>query len=330
MKSVKGISLMLATMAVAFLPGCGARHSVKEVYYLVSTNLALPYWQSAAAGFQRAATEYNVTARVVGPDNYDPQAELAALQQAVGAKPAGILISVSNVSVLQPEIDTAVNGGIPVITMDSDAPGSRRLYFIGTNNLEAGRLGGGRVIEKLGGHGNVVFFTLAGQPNTEERLKGFQDVFSTRPGMKIVEVVDVKSDPNIAFDRTRQFAVLTGPKKIDAFVCLESSTGKVVADALKRAGATDRLLIAWDVSQDTLDGIKAGTIDSTIVQKPFTMAYLGLKGLDEVFHDPPPKLNQDSSASAFARYPAFVDTGTSLVDKSNVDTYLASAATNGK
>jgi ribose transport system substrate-binding protein len=330
MKTVKGILLMLATIAVAFLPGCGARHSLKEVYYLVGSNLALPYWQSAAAGFQRAAAEYQVTARVVGPDNYDPQAELAALQQAVAAKPAGILISVSSISVLQPEIDAVVNGGIPVITMDSDAPGSRRLYFIGTNNLVAGRLGGGRVIEKLGGHGNVVFFTLAGQPNTEERLKGFEDAFSSRPGMKIVEIVDIKSDPNIAFDRTRQFAVLTGAKKIDAFVCLESSTGKEVADALKRAGATDRVLVAWDVSQDTLDGIKAGTIDSTIVQKPFTMGFVGLKGLDEVFHDPPPQLNHDSSADAFALYPAFVDTGTSLVDKSNVDTYLVSETARGK
>ncbi len=76
---------------------------------------------------------------------------------------------------LQPGIDAAAAAGIPVITMDSDAPGSQRLYFIGTNNLEAGHLGGKRVIEKLGGKGNVVFFTLGGQPNTDERLKGFKD-----------------------------------------------------------------------------------------------------------------------------------------------------------
>jgi len=330
MKTVKGILFMFATTALAFLSGCSARHSLKEVYYLVGSNLALPYWQSAAAGFKQAAAEFKVTANVVGPDGYDPQAELAALQQAVAAKPAGILISVSNISVLQPEINAAVSGGIPVITMDSDAPGSRRLYFIGTNNLEAGRLGGGRVIEKLGGRGNVVFFTLVGQPNTEERLKGFEDAFSSRPEIKIVEVVDIKSDPNIAFDRTRQLAVLTGAKKIDAFVCLESSSGKVVADALKRAGATDRVLVAWDVNKDTLDGIKAGTIDSTIVQKPFTMGFVGLKGVDDVFHDPPPQLNKDYGADPFALYPAFVDTGTSLVDKTNVDAYLASTAKMGQ
>jgi ribose transport system substrate-binding protein len=62
------------------------------------------------------------------------------------------------------------------------------------------------------------------------------------------------------------------------------------------------------------------------VQKPFTMGYIGLKALDEIFHDPPTQLNKDYSVDAFAPYPAFVDTGTSLVDKSNVDVYLAAAA----
>jgi ribose transport system substrate-binding protein len=211
--------------------------------------------------------------------------------------------------------------------MDSDAVGSRRLYFIGTNNLEAGRLGGRRVIEKLGGKGNVVFFTIAGQPNTEERLKGFKDIFISRPEIKIVDVVDIgKGDVNTAFDKTMDFLALTGAKKIDAFVCLDSASGKMVADAINRSKITDRLLVAWDVSQDTLDGIKAGTIDATIAQKPYTMAYIGLKGLDEVFHAPPKQLNKDYATDSFSPYPVFVDTGTSLVDKSNVDLYIASAA----
>jgi len=212
-----------------------------------------------------------------------------------------------------------------VITMDSDAAGSRRLYFIGTNNLEAGRLGGRRVIEKLGGTGNVVFFTISGQANTEERLKGFKDVFAGRPGIKIVDVVDIKGDARTAFDKTQEYLAQTGPKKIDAFVCLEASSGKVVSDAIKRGGG-GRELVAWDVDQDTLDEIKAGTIDATVAQKPFTMGYAGLKALDEVFHAPPKQLDKDYSADAFAPYPVFVDTGTSLVDKSNVDLYIAGAA----
>ncbi|MGB6691972.1 MAG: substrate-binding domain-containing protein [Terracidiphilus sp.] len=324
MKAIGKIAL--ATLAaVAFTSGC-ERHSTKEVYYLVTTNAALPYWHSAIAGFKNAAAQYKVTSRVVGPDGYDPQAELAEFQKAVAAKPAGILISVSDVSVLQPEIDTAIGAGVPVLTIDSDAAGSRRLFFIGTNNLEAGRLGGRRVVEKLGGRGNVVFFTIPGQPNTDERLKGFKDAFAGSPEIKIADVVDVKSDPRAAFDRTQEFLTLTGPKKIDAYICLESASGKMVADAVKRAKGEKIEVMAWDVNQDTLDGIKDGSIDATVVQKPYTMAYYGLKCLDEIFHNPPAQLGKDYSSDPFAPYPVFIDTGTSLVDKNSVDLYIAAAA----
>lgn len=325
MRAIKRWAPALLVLAGAWMCGC-QRHSTKEVYYLVAASLASPYWQPAAAGFKQAAAEYGVTARVVGPDTRDAQAELAALQKATAAKPAGILISVADAQVLTPGIDAAMDAGIPVITMDSDAPSSRRLYFIGTNNLEAGRLGGHRVVDRLGGKGNVVFFTLAGQPNTEERLKGFKDVFSAYPGIHIVDVVDVQSEPQIAFDRTQQFMAQTGASKIDAFVSLEAVSGKMVADAVKRTGATDRVLVAWDLNSDTLSAIKAGIIDSTIVQKPYTMGYLGLKALDEVYHDPPRQTAVSTGVDPFAQYPEFVDTGTSLVDKSNVDLYIAAAA----
>jgi len=139
MKAMKYVGLALVVFGVAFTTGC-ERHSNKEVFYMVSSNMALPYWRTAAKGFNKAAAQYKVTAKVVGPENYDPQAELAELQKAVAAKPAGILISVADVSVLGPAIDSAIGAGVPVITIDSDAVGSKRLFFIGTNNLEAGRV----------------------------------------------------------------------------------------------------------------------------------------------------------------------------------------------
>lgn len=329
MKAIKNVALAVLALAIVSTSGC-ARHSTSEVFYLIASDMALPYWQSAAAGFNNAAAEYKVTAKVAGPNGHDPQAELAALHDAIKAKPSGILISVADVTLLQPEIDAAVNAGIPVITIDSDAPGSRRLYFIGTNNLEAGRLGGQRVLEKLGGRGNVVFFTFAHQANTEERLQGFKDVFATRPEIHIVDVVDIKGETSKAFDWTQEAMALTGDKKVDAFISLESSSAKAVTDALKRSSVPDRLVMAWDVEPNTLDAIKAGNIDSTVVQKPFTMAYFGLKALDEVYHAPPKQLSKDYSADAFAPYPAFVDTGTSLVDKTNVDYYIAAAAQQAK
>jgi ribose transport system substrate-binding protein len=324
---MKQIALTLLALAVAITSGCNTEQQ-KDVYYLIATNVTLPYWQTVANGFNKAAAQYKVTAKVVGPQSYSPLGELDALQQAVRAKPAGILISVADVSVLQREIDLAVQEGIPVITIDSDAFISRRLYFIGTNNLEAGRLGGSRLVEKLGNKGNVVFFTIPGQPNVEERLRGFKEVLSTQPGIKIADIVDIKGDPTTAFDKAQRYMALTGPQKIDAFVCLEAVSGKPVADAIKRANPHGRELITWDADPGTLDAIKDGTIDATIAQKPYTMGYFGLKLLYEVFHAPPPQLNRDFRSDFYSPYPVFIDTGTTLVDGSNVDLYLSATAVN--
>jgi ribose transport system substrate-binding protein len=325
MNRTQRLTMIALALGAAWLSGCD-RHSNKEVYYLVAANQQLPYWQTAAAGFNRAAAQYKVTAKVVGPDSYDPKAELTALESAVAAKPSGILISVADASMLGPEINSAIQAGIPVITMDSDAALSHRLYFVGTNNLEAGRTGGRRLLAKLGSKGNIAFFTLAGQSNIDERLKGFKDVLATKPDIQIAAVIDTKSDPRTAFDQAQQMLALTGPKKIDAFVCLESACGKPVADAIQRANAKDRVVLAWDANPEILNNIKAGVIDATIAQKPFTMGYYGLKALDEVFHAPQAQLGRDFAADPFSPYPVFVDTGTDLVDKSNVDQYIASAA----
>jgi ribose transport system substrate-binding protein len=223
---------------------------------------------------------------------------------------------------MQPEIDKAINAGIPVLTIDSDSPNSHRLYFIGTNNLQAGRLGGQRVVEKLHGKGNVVFFTMPGQPNLDERLKGYMDAFSKSPGIMVANIVNIRGDSGNAFDNTQAMVPKTGKDKIDAFVCLEASAGKDVAEALKRAHATDRELVAMDVDEATLNLVKEGVIDATVGQKPFTMAYYGLKQIVELHENPLKNLGKDFDTDPFSPVPSFVDTGTTLVDKNNVDLFL--------
>lgn len=315
------ISAFAATVVTAlFATGC-QRHSKSETYYLVATNLKLPYWQEAAAGFNKAATQYIVTAQLRGPDNFDPQAELDAFRRAAAARPAGILVSVADANLLGPAINDAVAAGVPVITMDSDARFSHRLYFIGTNNLQAGRLGGERLAQKLDGKGNVVFFSMPGQPNLDERLRGYLDAFSEHPAIKVVDVFNIKGDSGSAFDQAQKFVARTGKDKIDGFVCLEASAGKDVAEVLKRANASDRTLIAMDVSKEILDLITAGNIEATISQKPWTMGYVGLRELDAIHHDKPTEFRNTYATDSFSPYPNFIDTGTSLVDKQNVQLY---------
>ena len=318
--------VVLATALPLFVGGC-ERHSKSEQYYLIATNIGLPYWQSAHAGFTRAAAEYGVTEDMRGPDTFTPTVEVDEFRAAVARKPAGILVSVADPSLMGPEINKAIAAGIPVITIDSDAPDSQRLYFIGTNNLEAGRLGGERVAATLSSKGNVVFFTMPGQPNLEERLKGYKDAFASFPGIKIVEVFDMKGESGTAMDKANEYMARTGASKINALICLEASAGKDVAEAFKRSKPQGTIIMAMDVDQATLSLVKEGSIDATISQKPYTMALLGLKALDDLHHYPLKPLARDYASDAMSPIPAFVDTGVSLVDKSNVDKFVNTAPT---
>jgi ribose transport system substrate-binding protein len=310
----------LSVCAVA-LTGC-KRHSSAEHFYLVTANTKLAYWQSAAAGLDKIAKEYDVHADMRGPQGFDPQDEVAEFRSVVALKPNGILISVADEKLMQPEIDAAINAGIPVITIDSDAPSSKRLYFIGTNNRQAGRLGGHALVQKLGGKGNVVFFTNPGQPNLDDRLNGYKDVLADSPNIHVKEVVDIKGESTAAFDYTQRALALTGKDRVDAFVCLEASAGPEVGEVLHRGNTKDRVVIAMDLNTDTLDDVKQGIIAATIAQKPFTMAYFGVKMLDELYHNPLPSLTTDYSVDPSAPIPAFIDTGSTLVDQSNVDQFI--------
>ena len=234
---------------------------------------------------------------------------------------SGILLGVTDAALLKDSINKAIAAGIPVITVDSDAPASKRLFFIGTNNYQAGFTGGQRLVKELNGKGNVVVFTMPEQPNLQDRLRGYRDALDRAPNIKITRVVDIQGDPRIAFDTTTQI-IGKERDKVDAFVCLEAQSGKEVAYVLSTYNVTGKVVMAMDTDQETLQWIQKGGIAATIAQKPYTMAFVGLQMADNLYHHKPASLDTDWSRDSFAPVPSFVDTGSALIDKSNVDSFL--------
>jgi len=293
-----------------------ARHGGDERYYLVASNIKIPYWQLAAEGLSKAAAEMKITAEMVGPEKYDVNEERELFRAVAAKKPSGILVSPANPELLKADIDAAVQAGIPVITVDSDAPASQRLFFIGTNNYQAGITGGRLLARKLGGKGNVVIMTNPAQANLIDRRRGYEEALADT-AIKIVDTVDVRGDPGIAFDKAKD--ILSNNKiNVDAFVCLEALSGKVVADVLDRSHIQSKVVMAMDTDDETLSWIEKGGIVATIGQKPFTMAYVGLRMLDDLHHNKPQSLAENWSRNLRAVVPSAVDTGSTLIDRSNL------------
>jgi len=332
MKNVSKLAMWLLVFATAALAGCQESYHEKEEHYLlIAANVNLPYWQEAEAGLRDVTKEMGlgVKAEMDGPTTYDPKAEVDAFQKAVSSHPAGILVSVANPEIFQAPIAAAIASGIPVICLDSDAPDSKRVMFIGTDNFRAGQESAKRIADILKGHGDILLVTIPGQLNLEERVRGANEALKKYPGIKIVQTIDDKGNSNNAFDAVN--AVLSAKKqKVDGILCLEASGGAGAASALHRVDMTGKIaIVSFDKDPETLDWVDRGGINATVVQKPYVMAYYGVKFLDDLHHNAVHEFKDWRNAPA-SPLPAWVDTGTATVDKTNLAAFKEALAAHPK
>jgi ribose transport system substrate-binding protein len=275
------------------------------------------------AGLNKAAADLQVHVAMIGPETYDAAMENSEFQRIAALKPAGMLVSVADAKLMTPSINAAIAAGIPVLTVDSDAEGSQRLFFVGTNNYESGQMGGRILADKLKGEGNVAALYTQGQPNLEQRLDGYKSIIAIHPGMKLVDVADLKGDPTAAFDSAETLLNKDKPK-IDAFIVLEAQAGAQVSEVIKR-DKKKIVFVAMDALPATLDGIDQGFITASVAQKPFTMGYVGLRLLADQTLYKLPSLTMDFVHDPNSLLPRFVDTGSGMVDQSNLKVYRDAA-----
>ena len=98
----------LAALSFCSLSCSTPQHAVDEKYFLLSTNINVPYWQEAKAGLTRAGAQLGVKVEMVGPDTYDPAGERDEFRKTMAKKPTGIAVSASDANLLKPEIDAAI------------------------------------------------------------------------------------------------------------------------------------------------------------------------------------------------------------------------------
>jgi ribose transport system substrate-binding protein len=322
-----GVTLVsvLIFVAAALIASCAKPyHEENERYVFVATNINLPYWQEAQAGFLDAAKTLGVKAELIGPTGYAPNAELGMFRQIVEQHPTGICVSAARPEIFQAEIDKAVAQGIPVICVDADVPNSKRVLYVGTDNLKAGRESLKRMAALLSDKGSIVVITIPGQRNLDDRVAGVADALKNFPSIKLTKILDDKGDVRGAFDQVLE--LLQKKEKVDGIICLEATGGSGAAGALHRLNLEGKLpIVAFDNDPETLDWIDHDAITATITQKPYVMSYYGLKFLDDLHHNAVHQFKDWRTALA-APMPTFVDTGTVAVDKSNLKLYRETLA----
>lgn len=311
--------LAAVTVGVMSVPAAAAERPT-ETYGMVVFLKGSEFFNWAYAGMVDAAKAIgpHVKTELQGPAEWDATLEARAIEQLVAKKVDGIVCTAGEANTMIPAINRAIGAKIPVITFDSDAPGSKRLCFVGTNNYQAGYEAGKAMGEWLGDAGRIGICTFPGPDHLKKRQDGFEaGLKAVAPGAKIVAVVNDEGD--VAKAETQITAMLQANKEINGIFGAHGNPGPGAAAAVRSLGLQGKVsIMAFDFGMPVIELIEKGEIRGTVGQNPYLMGYMSML-LAYAAHHPTevPSMFKD-----FGHVPtAGIDTGVKILGKDDVGIY---------
>ena len=282
---------------------------IKPKIVLVSHVYGNPYWTQVRLGAEKAAMERGVIIDFQGPDNPSVEESVKLIKMAYAAKVSGIITYVQHEAYYMDIINKVIEDGIPLITIDSDAENSKRLAYVGTDNVEAGRVGGMEMVRQIGTEGKVAII-MGGKnvKNQIERVEGFKSYIDSNSNIAIVAVES--SDSYLLEAELAAKKILNQYPDIKGLFCTSALDGVGAAKAVKSLGLAGKVkIVCFDDLPETLDNIEEGLITSTVVQKPFDMGYKAVNIIVD-------NIEGKKTKGLFI-------TDVQVVDKENLDEYRA-------
>jgi len=313
-------AIAITAMAVA---GCGEKGQKRQKFAVVTTGVA-SFWDICKVGAEKAGAELDVDVEVVMPGNGVEQKSMMEdlLSRGVDGIAAAVIDPVN-----QSEFFDEVAERVEFITMDTDAPDSKRRVYIGVDNYEAGRMCGKLVKEAIPDGGEVVLFIgRLEQDNSKRRRQGVIDELLDRPSdptrfdppgeVQKGDKYSVLATLTDQFDRAKGKAnvedMMTKHPGLDCMVGLFAFNPPLILEALGQADKLNQIkVVGFDEADATLQGIKDGTVHGTVVQNPYEYGFQSVKML---------KALSDGDASGIPEN-KFISIPARMIRKNSVDEF---------
>ena len=271
------------------------------------TNNSAGFWNIAKKGVEKAEKDFGIKAEVLRPLKGELAEQQRYLEDVMVRGFQGMAVSPVNPDSMTPLLDRVAEK-MPVICHDSDAPKSKRISYVGTNNTEAGRAAGTAALKALGDKrkGKVALFVgRIDMQNAIERRAGVEEILKPT-GLEILPVFLDGTDRAKA-KKNVEDALARYPDLVLA-MGLWSYNGPAVAGAVKASSRKEKpAIVAFDEDEETLKAVEDGIIYATIVQKPFEFGYQSMKVLKDL---------KDGK-----QVPATVNPGIDTITKENLNAF---------
>ncbi len=271
-------TVTLALLLPFALVGCNRQNSDSAAKPRLAfvTNNAADFWSIARRGVDSARQELG-NVEVEFRTNSDGS---AAEQQRIVDDLLARGVDAVAISPVDPANQTrmldAVASQAVLMTQDSDAPGSKRIVYLGTDNRAAGRQAGALILEALPAGGKVMLFVgRRDAQNAKDRIAGIEEALA---GSKVT-ILDVRTDDT---DNARAKAnaadALVKVPDLAGMVGLWNYNGPAILSAVREAKREGQVqIVAFDEDDQTLAGIRDGAIHATVVQQPFEFGYRSMQ-----------------------------------------------------
>lgn len=260
---------------VVGLAGASVWAKDPEHYVMIVFTKGAEYFNWTYAGMIDAAKILgdHITTELQGPAEWDASLQARTIDQVIVKQPNAILVACADEATLVPAINRAIDRGIPVITFDNDAPESKRLAYVGTDNYEFGATGARAMDELLGGEGEVAIITVPGAGSMAERAQGFEEELARLyPNMKVAAIINDEGD--VARAESLTVAALLANPNIKGIFSTHGYGGPGAAAAVRTVGRQGEVVvIASDYGGPVLELLKTGEIAATVADNPYLLGF---------------------------------------------------------
>jgi len=313
----KTIIILFSSAVVLCLTGCSKKNVPNEggrlTVAVIPKGTIHEFWKTVHAGAEKAGAELDVEILWKGSLKEDDRdAQISVLENIIVREVDGIVLAPLDDAALRKPVETAMRSDIPVVIFDSGLQGDNYVSYVATDNFKAGQRAGEYMAELLDGKGKVIVLRYSeGSDSTTKREDGFLDDIGAWDGIEILSSnqyagVTTESALKAAENLFSRFTGTDGTLEFDGIFCATEPTTLGILRALQDSGYAGKIkFIGFDSSEKMIAALQAGHLSGFVVQKPFSIGYLGVKTMVRHLRG--------------EKVPGRIDTGSILVTKENLD-----------
>jgi ribose transport system substrate-binding protein len=282
-----------------------------------------PFYVTMQKGAQAEAQKLGVNLLVDGPAQFSATLQTPIVDAYIARKVDVMIIAACDKQAMIAPLQRANAAGIKVISVDTyigngdyaSGPVTFPLSYIGSDNVQGGKIAGDALIKAIGGKGKVYIQNVTpGISTTDQREQGCKEAIAASNGA--VTLVGVNYDDDSAAKAAEQTsAVLQRNTDLNGIFGTNLFSSEGAAQAVKNAGKTGTIKIAnFDAPVQAINDLQNGVVDIVIAQLPAEMGTTAVQyGVYAM---------QGNMSAIKKRVP----TGYVVIDKTNVNTPAAQAA----